>query len=207
MKISLTKTGCGLVVYFAVIDMYMGSKQVKCDTWYIWCRSHCYILGDILLPYSVESNGWISVVSWVCTQSILFVVLLTLTSRRPICHAMKRTCWLVLHRVCCGVVNTFLVCTPRRYLPSLLCMSIASRAQRCVEASYYSTSPVCHDILMILFCVLMLLIHHHRRHLRCIKSSFICRAGLVLKPKLQFSVKTEPKPRFRWESKSVLRPH
>ena len=144
-----------------------------------------------------------------CIQSILFVVLLTLTSRRLICRAMKRTCWLVLRHVCCGVVNTFLVCTPRRYLPSLLCTSIVSRAQRCVEASYYNISRVCHDILMILFCVLMLLIHHHRRRLRCIKSSFISRAGLVLKPKPQFSVKTEPKPkpRFRWESKSVLRPH
>jgi len=35
MKISLTKTGCGLVVYFAVIDMYMGSKQVKSDLWIV----------------------------------------------------------------------------------------------------------------------------------------------------------------------------
>ena len=37
------------------------------------------------------------------------------------------------------------------------------------------------------------------------------RAGSVLKPnpKRRFSVEIEPKPtsRFRWESKSVLRPH
>ena len=87
---------------------------------------------------------------FITARHLTVVVSSTLTSLHVICRATKRTCWLARSRVLCGAAIISRECTPRHNASSRLLTSIASRVRRCVEASCWSTSPVCFHISVVI---------------------------------------------------------
>ena len=105
---------------------------------------------------NVRSGNFASLVGsrrlprFITARHLTVVVSSTLTSLHVICRATKRTCWLARSRVLCGAAIISRECTPRHNASSRLLTSIASRVRRCVEASCWSTSPVCFHISVVI---------------------------------------------------------